>query len=185
MATCGTPDDGCGGTLECGTCAEGTACVEGACSCGVDTAEENEVQATAHHIGEVNDAPRTAMSVDTFSLHAVTDVDWYEVTVTDGVDFGNPSVTVTLADAAPGYIIGAWYVCNSGGDGTTCETGDHSMYAGRGCSSPTDGTGATTVVLEASCSGTDESGILLIRVMAEADAEFDACTPYRLEITAD
>lgn len=184
-AACGALDDGCGGTLECGTCGEGTACVDGACSCAVDEAEENEVQAQAFELAEASDAPRTEMVVDAYALHAVTDVDWYRVAVRDGFDGSNPTVTVTLADAAPGYVIGAWYVCNSGGDDTTCEHGAASNYAGRGCSSNTDGTGATSLVLQSSCTGSDESGVLLVRVMAEPDAEFEACTPYRLGITVD
>jgi hypothetical protein len=184
-ATCGTPDDGCGGMLECGTCADGTACVEGVCSCGVDEAEENDVQAQAHELGEITDSPATEMMVDTYSLHAAGDVDWYRVVVHDGFNVSNPTVTVTLADAAPGYLIGAWYVCESGGDTSTCEAGEDSNYAGRGCTAATDGTGATSVVIESGCNGGDDSGVVLVRVMTEPGTEIDACAPYRLTVVAD
>ncbi len=184
-ASCGPLEDGCGGTLDCGTCADGTACVDGSCGCPPDEGEGNDVQATAHDLGEVSDQPRAEVVVDTFSLHSRTDVDWFELRVHDALDASNPDITVTLADAAPGYIVGAWYVCDSGVNSSVCEQGEHSTVAGRGCSAPTDGTGATTMRLQGECGGWNEDGTLLVRVMASAALDETACTPYRLGVVVD
>lgn len=184
-ASCGELDDGCGGTIECGACADGTACVDNACGCPPDESEDNEVQAAAYDLGEATDHPRTEMLMETYGLHSATDVDWFRVRVRDALDFSNPNMTVTLADAAPGFVIGAWYVCDSGVNSSVCKQGDHSTVAGPGCSSPTDGTGATTLKIEAECGGSDESGYLLVRVMATEDIEANACTPYTLGVVVD
>lgn len=171
---CGEIEDGCGGTLDCGACSAG---------CEPDEAEENEVQAQAHELGEMTDRPRTDVVMDTYALHAQTDVDWYRATITDAFGDGNPTLEITLADAAPGYTVGAWFVCDSGGDDTACEAGTTDNSAGRGCVASTGGTAATTVKLQTSCSGLDESGVLVVRVMAET--EIEACVPYTLGISVD
>lgn len=184
-ASCGAVEDGCGGTLECGTCGEGTDCVDGTCSCPADEAEDNEAQAAAFDLGEAADHPRTELVLDSYGLHSATDVDWYRVRVRDAGDFSNPNITVTIADAAPGFVIGGWYVCDGGVNSSVCEEGDHSTVAGPGCSSPTDGTGATTVRLQGECGGWDESGYLLVRVMATESYEAAACGTYTLGIVVD
>lgn len=181
-AECGEVDDGCGGTLDCGACEGGTGS-GGTGACAPDEAEDNEVQAHAHELGDLTDRPRTDMVVDTFALHSQTDVDWYRATIVDAFGDGNPTMEITLADAAPGYVVGAWFVCDSGGDDTSCEVGTSDNRAGRGCVATTGGTGATTLKLQSSCSGWDESGVLVIRIMAETDIE--ACIPYTLGLSVD
>lgn len=184
-ATCGMLDDGCGGTVECGTCGDGMVCVANVCSCPPDEAEDNDVQAAAFDLGDAPDFPRTEMRMETYGLHSAIDVDWYRVRVRDVFDFSNPNMLVTLADAAPGFVIGAWYVCDSGVNSSVCKEGERSTVAGPGCSSPTDGTGAATLRLKAQCTGTNDSGYLLVRVMATGEFEAAACTPYTLGIVVD
>lgn len=181
-AQCGAVDDGCGGTLDCGMCGEGQSCEMNICSCPTDDAEPNDVQAIAKDLGELTDAPRTTRAFDAYTLHSTADVDWYRFVVSDGFDVGNPTVDITLSNMPAGadYDLGVWYVCNSGGDGSSCQRGRAEELVGRGCVSDADGSGNERVVLEASCSGTNESGQVLVRVRTQRPA--DACGAYRLDV---
>jgi len=176
--SCGTADDGCGGELDCGECLPD--CMGDGCACTLDEAEANDVQLHAFDLGTMTDRPRTTMALDQWTIHSERDVDWYRATVTDAFGDGNPTIAVHLAgDEAAHYELGAWYVCDHGGDGTSCNQGREDDSSGRGCLSRGSAEGPT-VALQTSCGGTDESGSLVIRVMT--DAWSGACEPYTLEV---
>ncbi len=181
-ATCGEHDDGCGGTLTCGTCADGTDCVDGTCGCAPDAAEPNESRIETHDLPDFSDAPDTSMTFDTFDLSDAEDEDWFTFAVSDDLDAGNPQVRVTLDGIPPGsdYDLGVWYVCAEGGEGTTCAAGAPENMIGRGCTSASSGTTSETVELDTNCSGTDDGGTVYVRVTSSTWG--GACGPYLLEV---
>ena len=181
-AMCGTLDDGCGGTLECGTCADGTECVDGMCGCPDDAGEPNESRLSTHDLPAFSDAPDTSMTFDAFTISSDTDEDWYEFTVSDDFDAGNPQVRVTLDMIPPGsnYDLGVWYVCGSGGDSSSCAAGATDNMIGNGCVSASSGTTSETVEIDTDCSGTDDSGVVYMRVTAPTFG--GSCAPYRLQV---
>ncbi|MCS6797652.1 MAG: hypothetical protein NZ898_03840 [Myxococcota bacterium] len=180
-AACGTIDDGCGGRRECGSCASGS-CVEGRCRCGADDVEPNDAQLAATALRELTDAPDSLASYETWNLHEATDVDWLRMRVRDEFDAGNPIVTVTLDASATGHDLdlGAWYVCDAGGDGSACTMGAGDAMLGRGCLGETVGDVPESVRIEAECSGTNDTGTLFVRVRARTWS--GRCDPYRLRV---
>jgi len=183
-AECGEIDDGCGGTLDCGGCSDGVACVAGSCGCAPDAAEPNDVPAMGFSLGAFSDRPQTTRTYDSWGLGAATDVDWYEAAVSDNFGDGNPTVTVTLSGlpAAGEVSVGVWYHCDSGGDASSCDRGAADDSHGHGCVA-TGGSGQATVVLQTSCSGTDEGGTLLVRVLGESTSQ--SCESYDLTVDVD
>jgi len=179
---CGAPDDGCGMTIDCGTCAEGD-CVDGACSCPPDGREPNDTQASAPDIGDASDAPDTNLVfADMFSLHSEMDEDWFTIDVSDDFDAGNPQIRVTVRDIPTGddYDLAAWYLCDAGGDDHSCNAGGPDSTIGRGCIATSSGSTPETVEISTECSSTDESGELLIRITAERVT--GECANYELEV---
>jgi len=182
-AMCGTPDDGCGGTLSCGGCGPSAMCASGRCVCTPDAGEPNDAEARAITLGATNDADDGPTITRTdFNADDALDVDFFAVAVTDGFDGGNPALTVTL-DGMPGGTnldLVVWYRCTAGGDAHTCATGTaYDGPGGPGCSSTLSGTSTETVVVETECSTTDESGRLIVRV---ATSGFGMCGNYRLVV---
>jgi len=184
-AMCGEHDDGCGGTLSCGTCADGTACIAGACGCAEDDAEPNDARTIPHLLPDFTDDPDTSMTFDAFNLSDATDEDWYELHVADDFDFGNPQVRVTLDGIPAGsdYDLGVWYVCDSGGDGTTCTSGATDNMIGRGCTSETTGALQEAVELDTNCSGSGDDGTLYVRVTSRTWA--GSCDGYALAVSVE
>lgn len=180
-AMCGSVDDGCGGTMDCGGCEEGIECVANTCGCATDPAEPNESQAQATQLPDFSDRPRTTVMFEEYGLHSGADVDWYKAEVDDAFGDGNPNVEVTLGALPEGavYQLGAWYVCNSGGTGSSCAIGNHDDTIGVGCSASVDSESGS-VRIDANCNGTNDSGVLLVRV--SAPTWVSACTGYQLEI---
>lgn len=178
---CGAPDDGCGVTIDCGTCGDGD-CVDGTCSCPPDAREPNNTQASAVDLGDATDAPDTNLVFGDFSLHSAMDEDWFTIDVSDDFDAGNPQVRVTVRDIPTGddYDLGAWYVCDAGGDDHTCDAGGPDSSFGGGCVATSSGSTPETVEIATECSSTDESGQLIIRITASRVT--GACANYELEV---
>jgi len=184
-AMCGTLDDGCGGTLECGTCEDGTECVDGTCGCPDDAGEPNENRLRTHGLPAFSDAPDTSMTFDAFTISSDTDEDWYEFTVSDDLDFANPDVRVQRSGIPAGsdYDLGLWYVCNEGGDDGDCSSGATDNMIGRGCVSRASGTTTEEVELHVSCSSDDESGVAYVRVTSSTWG--GSCAPYTLGVRVE
>ena len=181
---CGAPDDGCGTTLDCGSCAMGSICDRGRCGCSPDAHEPNDAQGIPTIIAsDLNDALDPDTEVTDFSLHASTDRDWIRWHVIDGFDVGgNPVITVTLDGVPVGadYDLAAFFQCDSGGDATTCDVGSPDARVGRGCAAATVGPSIETVTLSTECSGIDEHGGLFVLVTARS---FTSCGNYRVRVS--
>lgn len=180
--TCGAPDDGCGMLLDCGSCAGGGACIDGACQCMPDAREPNDSRLEAPNIGSATDAPDTNLVFDTFSIDEASDEDWFAISVADDFDAGNPQVRVTLRGFGSGsdYDLAAYYVCGSGGDSSTCSAGMVDNMIGHGCASRSSGGTSETVEIASECSGTDDGGTLYLHITARAFG--GSCMPYELEV---
>lgn len=182
---CGAPDDGCGTTLDCGSCPMGGTCVAGRCGCAPDLHEPNDTQSTFTVIsGDLDDSMDPDTMVADFGLHSMDDEDWIRWHVVDGFDLGgNPIITVTLEGVPIGadYDLAAFFRCDSGGDATACDVGTPDFRVGRGCASATAGAGAVeTVTLSTECSGLDEHGGLYVLVTART---FTTCGTYRVQVS--
>ena len=102
--------------------------------------------------------------------------------VADDFDAGNPQITVTLSTIPSGddYDLVAYFVCDSGGDATSCTSGTPDNSIGRGCASSVPGAATERVALSTECSGTDEGGSLYLHVSAPTFGE--TCASYTLEV---
>ncbi len=180
-AECGAPDDGCGSPLDCGSCSGGAVCLMGSCGCMPDDQEPNERRSTlTSSVG--GGAEGWSMVYPDWSLHDADDEDWYRFDVTDGGFNGNPAITVTLDRIPTGsdYTLAIYYVCDSGGDDSTCN-GMTDNSVGHGCIAGLSGTTSETLLLETECSGTiDEDGTLYVRVTSATWG--GSCEPYRLSV---
>jgi hypothetical protein len=184
MYMCGELDDGCGTPLDCGSCGTGD-CIDGTCRCSPDGHEANDSSTTAPNLGSFDDSD----DPDDFILSDGTidemgDVDWYRFSITDGTDFGNPRLTVTLDQIPMGanYDVAAFYTCGGGSDASTCSMGTVDNTLGHGCAASASGTTAETVEIETECDhlSTDDGGSLYVRVRAASWA--GQCAAYRLTL---
>lgn len=184
-AMCGAPDDGCGNTLDCGNCG-GEACIDGRCVCTPDPGEPgNDSRSSSPNLGSFadgDDPPDHEYGEGAIGREG--DVDWVRYRILDTYDVpigSNPDLLVTL-DRVPAdstYTLSAFYVCDSGGDSTSCAQGSADNEIGRGCTR-TGITSAGAVRLETECSGSDESGTLYVRVRAETWS--GTCEAHRLTL---
>lgn len=181
-AVCGTPDDGCGMPLNCGTCGASSMCMAGQCICDADGAEPNETLGTPHAIGDFNDSPGVTMDLS-FNISSATDTDWFSASVSDAGFDGNPIVEVSLDGIPSGsnYDLAAYYACDSHGDSSTCDSGATDNTIGHGCVSASGGSLGEAVVINTECDGTStDDGTLFIHV--SAPAWVNTCASYALHI---
>jgi hypothetical protein len=163
--SCGTWDDGCGTTASCGTCPT---------PCPADAKEPNDDRSRATDLGPLADSPVTPVSIPSLSLPD-GDEDWFTAKVADAGWFGNPRIQVSAGHAMEVTI---YYVCNAGGDDSSCAAGTTPDDAiGHGCR----GTGASS--LSTSCSTWDESGTAYIRVRKTTSDNL--CGAYTLDVRVD
>lgn len=184
-ATCGAPDDGCGTTLDCGSCGGGS-CIDGRCACTPDAGEPaNDSRSNAASLGSFDDSddPDDAIVSD-LNLDEDVDLDWIRASIVDGTDFGNPRLTVTLDRVPSGadYELSAFYVCGGGTDVSTCSMGSADNEVGRGCRASSGSGTSATVEIETECDhlSTDDGGTLFIRVRATTWG--GSCEPYRVTL---
>jgi hypothetical protein len=183
-ATCGAPDNGCGTPLSCGTCGTNSTCLEGACSCTPDANEPNDTASTPHSLGTYNDADDDEMSFTDSSVHSMADGDWFSFNVVDGLDGGDPRITVTLDSIPTGsnYDMELFFACGPGGDSSTVD--DCTAYtdgAGHnGCASRNSGVTREIATIIAHCSSTDEDGVALVHVIPAAWV--NTCNNYSLNV---
>jgi len=180
--TCGAPDDGCGMSLDCGSCSGTGTCIDGSCSCAPDARETNDNRLTAPNTGSASDAPDTNLVFDMFNVHDMDDDDWFEVSVSDDFDAGNPQITVTLRGIPTGddYDLMVYYVCSAGGDSSSCTNGAPDNMIGRGCASTLSGSANESIEIATECSSTDEGGTLIIHVAPQTVG--GSCAAYELEV---
>lgn len=182
---CGTPPDGCGGMLECGTCGGGSACNgEGMCVCAPDEAEPNGSRTSAFRIVALDNSRDATTTYSAFAIEDARDEDWFIAMVTDGTDGGNPVIELELSGIPAGsnYDLSAFYVCTDGTDATSCSAGMPDAEIGRGCTSASTGTTSELIRLETDCEhlSTDDDGELFVRIRPVDDAE--SCDPYTLRV---
>lgn len=182
---CGAPDDGCGGALDCGSCMAGAACMSGRCACTPDEHEPNDSNTMPTRRPGLNDADDPPDVLLTANLHSMRDEDWFAFPITDGTDFGNPRITVTLRNIPVGsdYELSAYYVCGDRTDNSTCARGVPDNEVGRGCAGGVTGSGPEEVEIETDCSrglNSDDSGTLLVRVRAAT--WMGTCGPYEVVV---
>lgn len=181
---CGTLSDGCGHTLNCGTCETGTTCSLGQCSCASDEFEINDSPASVRSFSRTLDDSDDARASLDAALSTPGDADWFRYPIVDGVDGGNPEITVTLSDIPEGsdYAIAAYFACNDGNDESTCGHGGTDNSLGKGCRYDSAGNADQSVTIETECADTiDEDGWLYIKVTS-THREVDACENYHLRI---
>lgn len=178
-AACGAVDDGCGGTLACGGCASGATCTDGACACVPDAGEPNDVRTETTDLGTLSDSPDSSRTVSEYALGRSDDEDWYRFSITDGTDGGNPQITVTLSAIPSGsdYDLEIFYLCS--GNASVCTAGE-AITLMDGCASRNAGTATETAALGSECSGIDDSGLLLVRVLSRTWG--GSCDPYTLRV---
>lgn len=181
---CGAPDDGCGMTLDCGTCMGDGDCIDGVCACSPDAEEPNDGPSGAPMIDSAPDTNTWERTYDAWNLDEADDEDWVRFSVEDtGLD--NPSITVTLDQIPTGsnYDLAAYYVCDSGGENSSCGAGMPDNMLGNGCASASSGTTSETVRIDADCDrafSSNDSGDLYIRVTSSTWGA--SCAPYRIRI---
>lgn len=185
MYECGAPDDGCGHPLDCGSCSGGASCTDGRCGCSPDSFEPNNTGTTATRRPGLNDADDPDVTITTANLHTESDEDWFAFPITDGFDWGNPTITVSLTNIPTGsnYDLAAYYSCGDSTDNSTCTTGTADNTYGRGCASRASGSANEQVVIDADCSrglSSDDDGTLLIRVHSATWAR--TCGSYQLAV---
>jgi hypothetical protein len=170
-------DDGCGGAVSCGACGAGATCMAGACACAPDASEPNDDRSESTGLGTLTDSPDSSRTVTGHALGSSDDEDWFHVDVEDGTDFGNPQVTVTLSAIPSGsdYDLEIFYLCS--GNASVCTAGTPVTLMD-GCASRSRGSGDETAGLSAECSGIDDSGLLLVRVVSTTWS--GSCEPYDL-----
>ena len=183
---CGSPDNGCGVPLDCGTCPSGATCMGGMCGCMPDAHEPNDSNSVATQEPELNDADNPDETFADFDIDHATDVDWISFHVVDGFDGGNPHLYVRLYDipVSSDYDLGVWYACDNGMDNSSCAVGTPDDMIGHGCVSRMPGIAEENVEIPSNCGGilgtANASGTVFIRVTA---ATFGGmCSPYSLDI---
>lgn len=187
-AMCGAPDDGCGATLDCGACPGDGVCTDGVCGCPLDAQEPNDSFVTVDAAPLLADIPNEdwSMAYTSFGIHAADDVDIYRFHVDDSGAFNpEPTITVDLTGIPTGadYDLSAFWVCDEGGNDSTCESGASDNERGIGCSSTSSGSTPERVVIAVECTptaSTNDSGTLYVRVSPSTHG--GACTPYDLSI---
>ena len=181
---CGTPDNGCGTPLSCGTCATGT-CMMGRCACSPDPHEPNDGNTLATRGPELNDADNPDLNLADYSIDEARDVDWMVFHIVDGTDGGNPVINIRLSGIPAGsdYDLAGFYVCDAGSEATGCNQGtiDNTLL-GNGCiGSHTSGDEIVELATDCSHISTDDSGSLYIRVTAPTYG--GSCAPYQIAMT--
>lgn len=182
-AMCGSPYDGCGTPLDCGTCGGGAVCLGGLCGCTPDTHEPNNSNAVATSEPGLNDSSDSMATLTDFTIDHMGDVDWIQFAVTDGFDGGNPHVYVRLYDIPSGsdFDLGVWYACNNSNNGSTCSVGTQDNMIGHGCISSHTGIAEENVDLPTDCGFlANADGHLFIRVTAPTFG--GSCAPYALDV---
>lgn len=186
-ASCGSPNDGCGHILNCGSCTGGS-CVEGSCRCDPDRFEPNDVHTSqTRPQGTLIDSSNTRLTVENGTLDDAADVDWYRFTVTDNTDGGSPVVTVTLSQIPSGsqFEVATYFTCDSGDPmSSTCREGTVDTLVGKGCVAPRSGS-TRRAIIDCECGNIlNQSGVLFVRVSASQYGAA-ACTPYLLTVSVD
>lgn len=197
--TCGTHDDGCGGSIDCGKCVangcEPKSCQDlgktcgkqddgcggsvdcGKCSaCPPDSKAGNNAAEKAADLGAMTDSPTTHEKFEALSL-GENEEDWFKFSVTDAGFMGNPRIKATVTGAA--LEVSAFYLCNADENDSECPVTGEAPDAtvGKGCK----GKGTATVTTY--CSSTDETGTAFVRVKTANAAQ--QCVSYTLDIAID
>ena len=83
--------------------------------------------------------------------------------------------------SARDFDLGVWYVCDGGGDASTCTTGTQDNMIGRGCTSSHPGITEENVDLPTDCGFlANADGIMFARVTAPTFG--GSCAPYALDV---
>lgn len=197
--SCGKHPDGCGGEVDCGTCASacqpktcaqlGKSCGQhpdgcggtrdcGACAatCAASgTAKAGATPQLALDLGATTDSPDTKKSAFELMLPD-GDQDWFKSKVTDGGWDGNPRITASVARPVE---VTVFYVCDAGGDASSCpnsvDVADNMI--GKGCK------GTSSAQVKVSCNGVSDNGTAYVRVRKLASD--GQCVNYSVDLFVD
>lgn len=141
-----------------------TACAEGS----------NHTFTDATDLGSANDTDELALRTKTIPGRIGGDEEnWYRLAVRDQGLNGNPNVRVTVDD--PNLEVLVTYLCDAGGNVSTCSAGTPDASYGHGCRA------VGSASLDTSCNTTNESGIAYVRVRASDET----CRKYSLKVVVE
>ena len=190
---CGTPDNGCGGTVTCPSCTSPQMCMSGVCACGPDSFDlvaSNNIADSASAVGTYDDSANTSM---TWNLTFANDFDddYFTAVIVDGFDLGSPKISVTVngGTATDGYdwYVSADFTCGGSATGNSSSCGSSNSAAMPSavdvmCSATPDGSGNAVVTIATSCPGeSHDNGQLLIHV-APVSMNAGECMAYQLTL---
>ena len=195
---CGTHDNGCGGTINCGECTSACAartCAQlgktcgthpdgcgGTVNCGLcpttgctaDAKEPNDSTGAAADLGAATDAPNTTKAVTALSA-SDGDEDWFKLRVSDSGFGGNPRIDASTTDTS--LEITVFHVCDSLPNYSSCtDKGSQDNTVGFGCRGAAGGKSS----LSTDCKGIDETGTTYVRVRKLASD--GKCNGYSLTV---
>lgn len=172
-AECGSASDGCGGSVECGSCDPALRCQDNGC---VPCPDEYEGSSAADPVdlGTMADIPNSR-DVRYATLHDLTDEDWFVASIRDRSPRivpggGPPNFHVRLTDYPEGLapVLEATFVCDSGTLSYRCGSGSTDLGGGT-CRDDGADDESVHIFHDLDCTpndGDDANGELLIRVTA-------------------
>ncbi len=198
--TCGTHEDGCGGTIECGEACVDSACVPRTCQdlsktcgkhddscggmvdcgpcngCAPDARESNNSPDKATDLGALTDHPDSTTAAAGLTA-ADGDEDWFTFAVSDSGFGGNPQIKASVSGT--GLEVSVFYLCDADTNYSSCpiEGEKEDATIGKGCS------GSGTATLDTSCSWWNETGKAYVRVRKMGAPDVPQCLSYALNIT--
>lgn len=188
---CGDAFDDAGNAFSCGACLGAATCTSNhVCDVPGDAWEPNQTQPAARDLGALNDADNLGRTVAALTIDEAMDEDWFKFRVIDGFDANNPDVHVGLSldsgSLVSNHELTVWFKCDTGDAGTAISCGEAATpYATNNSGDPALGNGckvnAKNIVwaeFEASCSGTDESGTVYVRIRKLSPPRGDAYDLY-------
>ena len=190
---CGTPDDGCGGTVMCPMCTSPQTCMSGVCECGPDSFDlvaTNNVAILASSLGTYDDSANTTMTWN-LSFANDTDDDYFSALIVDGFDLGSPKIDVTVNGGTStdgfAWFVSADFTCTGSatGNNSTCgstNTAGMPSTTDVMCSATPDSSGNTSISISTTCPGeSHDNGYLLIHV-APISMAAGQCMAYQLTL---
>lgn len=182
LAACEDAGYACGalGALDCGTCFGATGCgADHQCAIPEDSREPNDSVAQANDLGTFDDYDDPSLWIEDLSIHALSDEDWFQFRLLDGLDGGNPDTIIQLSNRMTqlGWLdssheLTAWFRCDTADAGTSLACGEWlTTEDENSLSDPVLGVGCRVTAryvvwadLEPSCAGLSDDGVVTFRV---------------------
>jgi hypothetical protein len=177
-ASCGTPPDGCGGMLSCGSCGTNATCISGRCACNSDANEPNDAPGGATTLGGLG-VGSSLMPGSIVSLHTPTDQDWYSATFERSEEARDTEwrlqADIQGVPAGSDFEVAVFVVCPDLAAPPTCAAGAPVFMPFPGCASTGSGS-RESAALVTGCQRDDA----MIYVRVRSTTWDRACAPYML-----